>query len=361
MIVETRIPTRGPDAVVLFIASDGGAAVEAEVQQDGEDVARPLDVGPAVECAGTSLRSVLVDGLTPATTCRVSVWQGNSGNDLTTSTLPRIGSALRFRYGILSDPHCSLRDDIAPGGRMFSHSLQLLETSLQRLHHMGVDFVAIPGDLVNAGRDDEIEAAKRVIDASPVPCRALVGNHESRPEPFIEAFGLPTCGYYSFDHKGLHFICIRGRTSGDLLPDRDQHAWFRDDLTAHSATPTIIFSHYCLAEMPYIAREDDYHVANVAEMSSLLRAHPQVKAVFAGHKNLPSLRRDAHVAHVLCPQIVGYSAEFDVVDIHEDGLMRRIHQIAELDLLWLSRGMLDEARASYRFGEEEARNFVHEW
>ena len=83
-----------------------------------------------------------------------------------------------------------------------------------------------------------------------------------------------------------------------------------------------------------------------------------MKAVFAGHKNIPSLRMDGHVAHVVCPQVVMYDTAYDVVDVHESGCMRRVFEIDELDLLWCSRELMIESNRTYRFGREEARNFV---
>lgn len=361
MIIDARTPTQGPDSIHVFIASTGEGAVTIDVRADGDERACPVETGSAIDCEGVGLRSIRIDGLTPATAYRVTVSQDNSSLGFRTCTLPKMKSAHRFRFGILSDPHCSIRDDVAPGGRLFPYTTILLETALQRLHEKGVDFVAIPGDLVNAGRDDEIAEAKRIIDASPVPCKVLVGNHESRPREFVEAFGLPTCGYHAFDHKGIHFICIYGRTSSDLLPDCEQNAWLRADLASHQGAPTILFSHYSFCDIPYVAREDEHHFVNIDELSTLLLSQPQVKAVFVGHKNIPSLQMTGHVASILCPQLVNYDNAYDVVDVHERGFMRRIYEIEQLDLLWLSRTMLDDAGVLYRFGEEEARNFVHEW
>jgi len=360
MIIDARSPTQGPHSIHIFIASSGDGPVEAEVQANGDGGARPVQTGGAIECEGASLRSIRIAGLAPATAYRVNVRQADSRCGFYTSTLPLMKSAYRFRFGIISDPHCSIRDDIGPGGRLFSYSTTLLETALQRMHDKGLDFVAILGDLVDKGSDDEIAEAKRIIDASPIPCKVLVGNHESRPKEFIKAFGLPECGYYSFDHKGMHFICIYGRTPRDLLPVREQSAWLRTDLARHQDSPTILFSHYCFCEMPDIAREDDHHFVNADEMSTLLLSQPQVKAVFAGHKNIPSLQRNGHVANILCPQLVNYDNAYDVVDVHESGFMRRIYEVERLDLLWRSR-TLAGANSQYRFGKAEARNFVHEW
>ena len=358
MIIDARTPTQGPNSIHIFIASNGAGAVAADVQGEGDDSARPVETGSAINCEGVSLRSIRIDDLTPATAYRVNVRQDDSSFGFHTSTLPQMKSAPRFCFGILSDPHCSIRDDIGPGGRLFACTSILLESALQRLHEKGVDFVAIPGDLVDTGRDDEIAEAKRIIDASPVPCKVLVGNHESRPKEFLKAFDLPTCGYYSFDHKGIHFICIYGRTSSDLLPDCEQNAWLRADLACHQDAPTILFSHYSFCKIPYVVREDEHHFVNVEELSALLLSQSQVKAVFVGHKNIPSLQMTGHVANILCPQMINYDNAYDVVDVHESGFMRRIYEIEQLDLLWRSRMETD---IPYRFGKAEARNFVHEW
>jgi len=361
VIIDAKVPTRGPNDLTLFVASDGVDSVKAVIAQEDEQTPQPIPLDSVGRNSAVNLQSIHIDGLVPATNYRILIWQNDSKNELRTSTLRKIESAHLFRFGILSDPHCSVRDDIGRGGRLFRYSFQLLETSLHQLHRKNVEFVAIPGDLVNSCVDEEIREAKRIIEVSPVPCRVLVGNHESRSKEFIEAFGLPTCGYYSFNHKSIHFICIHTKTPDDLLPDRAQYRWLINELAEHQDTTTIIFSHYCLGDVPYIAREKDCHVTNVKEISALLRSHPQVKAVFAGHKNMPSLRMDGHVAHVVCPQVVVYDTAYDVVDVHESGCMRRVFEIDELDLLWCSRELTVESNRVYRFGREEARNFVLDW
>lgn len=113
--------------------------------------------------------------------------------------------------------------------------------------------------------------------------RPTPGNHEYlTPDAagyhgyFGAAAGPDRRGYYSFDHRGWHFISLNSNI--DAGPDSPQVAWLQADLAASSSTAcTLAFWHY-----PVFSSGRHGNIAHMAPVFAVLQA-AGVDLVLVGH------------------------------------------------------------------------------
>jgi 3',5'-cyclic-AMP phosphodiesterase len=108
------------------------------------------------------------------------------------------------------------------------------------------------GDISHSSRPAEFDTAQQLINTARVGQSFYVpGEHDIATDDgalYQDHFGKDTQGngWYSFDHKGVHFIglnnCLQIDAMGNL--GSDQLAWLKKDLASLSAsTPIIVFAH----------------------------------------------------------------------------------------------------------------------
>lgn len=132
------------------------------------------------------------------------------------------------------------------------------------------DFVLYGGDLAQLGKPGELALGKQLIDEVKAPMRMIVGEHDwylDMGDQWRESFGPD---YYSFDHKGIHFVALNSVVEKDFwtakgytpeermaivagLDDNRQSPfevgeaqrdWLRGDLEkVDKKTPIVVFSH----------------------------------------------------------------------------------------------------------------------
>ena len=193
------------------------------------------------------------------------------------------GAAADFTFLLCSDLHAQ---DVPQGER-------ILRDILAAARGANADFIVQLGDFL---RPDA--AALRAIweDKDPETGFAggrylAIGNHDldsfSR-EAFCKAFidtsdpHTPTADpYYSFDHKGVHFVFLDGNlTNTTFRLDDAQLAWLRHDLEAAQCR-CLLFSHESI----------DHELANGREIQTLLgevnraAGWRKVVAAFSGHNH----------------------------------------------------------------------------
>ena len=132
------------------------------------------------------------------------------------------------------------------------------------------DFILYGGDLGQLGKAAEIDHGAEILSALHSPIRMMLGEHDyyyDLGEHWSKRFGDK---YYSFDHKGVHFIVLnsiltdeewihkwktpeeRMNTMAGLddpngspfMVGAFQRAWLKNDLsTIKKETPIVVFSH----------------------------------------------------------------------------------------------------------------------
>ena len=210
-----------------------------------------------------------------------------------------------FTFAFLTDIH------LQPERQAVEGFLKAIDT----LNQIGPDFVLTGGDLVmdvldqRYGRADSLFKLYRDISGKlEMPVYNAVGNHEvygwHRQEKGLEDH--PEYGkgmyeerigerYYSFDHKGWHFMVLdgiyrgaEGRYVGRI--DEDQLQWIRDDLEkTDRETPIVIAVHIPfitsmtqLQKGSQVANSSGLTIANSKEVLDLFMPY-KLRLVLQGH------------------------------------------------------------------------------
>jgi len=116
------------------------------------------------------------------------------------------------------------------------------------------DFIIHTGDVSQLSKDEEFDDSEQMLREANLPVFFIPGEHDMLdPEggkAFLKRFGKGTqgAGWYSFDHRGVHFIALVN--VADLKPGgmgnlgAEQLRWLKADLAdKHSSTPIVVFAH----------------------------------------------------------------------------------------------------------------------
>src|SRR3954470_9478290 len=116
------------------------------------------------------------------------------------------------------------------------------------------DFIIHTGDVSQLSRDAEFDDAEQMLKAAGLPVFFIPGEHDMLDadggKAFLSRFGKGSkgAGWYSFDHRGVHFVALVN--VADLKPGgmgnlgAEQLKWLKADLAGRSSsTPIVVFAH----------------------------------------------------------------------------------------------------------------------
>jgi 3',5'-cyclic AMP phosphodiesterase CpdA len=153
------------------------------------------------------------------------------------------------------------------------------------------DLVLVTGDLAHRGTPEEYANLRALLAPLPMPMLVIAGNHDERG-PLAEAFAdhayLPQSGFlhYAVEDYPLRLVgldtVIAGETGGTLCAERI--AWLEATLAAAPRRPTAIFMHHPPFDTG-IEGMDAHGLdeAASAALAEVVRRHPQVERILAGH------------------------------------------------------------------------------
>jgi len=169
------------------------------------------------------------------------------------------------------------------------------------------DFVVFGGDLAQLGKREELDHGAEILSHLKGPLRAVMGEHDyylDLGEYWSQLYGPH---WYSFDHKGVHFVALNSILTTDewtfhrwptaeqrmlemagldnpngspfMVGDK-QRAWLAEDLAKVSKdTPLIVFSHSPLQK---IYRGWNFWTEDAEQAQALLRPFKSVNVIY-GH------------------------------------------------------------------------------
>jgi predicted phosphodiesterase len=114
------------------------------------------------------------------------------------------------------------------------------------------DLLLHTGDITQSSKPGEFDTAQQIIkDAKAGETFYVPGEHDTATDDGVlyrERYGKGTVGngYYSFDHKGVHFVGLNNVQQIDAMGKlgAEQLAWLKNDLASRSAsTPIVLFAH----------------------------------------------------------------------------------------------------------------------
>ena len=162
------------------------------------------------------------------------------------------------------------------------------------------DFIVFTGDLTHT-TDDPGERRKRlagfrdIVSALKVKqVRFMPGEHDAaldRGAAYKEFFGET---FYSFDHKGVHFIAVDNVSDSGARIGEEQLAWMKADLAGRPKdSPIVVLAHRPLFDL---APKWDWATRDGAQAIDLLMQYPKV-TVFYGHIHQEHHHMTGHIAH----------------------------------------------------------------
>ena len=114
------------------------------------------------------------------------------------------------------------------------------------------DLLLHTGDITHSSKPAEFDTAQQIVSGAKAGEMFYVpGEHDTASDDgalYLERFGKGTMGtgWYSFAHKGVHFVGLNNSQQIDKMGmlGADQLAWLKNDLGAlSSSTPIVIFAH----------------------------------------------------------------------------------------------------------------------
>jgi 3',5'-cyclic AMP phosphodiesterase CpdA len=162
------------------------------------------------------------------------------------------------------------------------------------------EFIVFTGDLTHT-TDDPAERRRRLAEFKSIVAelkvktvRFMPGEHDAsldRGAAYKELFGET---FYTFDHKGVHFIAIDNVSDPGAKIGDEQLAWLRADLARlDRQAPIVVLTHRPLFDL---APKWDWATRDGAQAVELLMPFANV-TVFYGHIHQEHHQMTGHIAH----------------------------------------------------------------
>lgn len=184
------------------------------------------------------------------------------------------------------------------------------------------DLVVISGDLADTPTAEEYDHLKRLLAPLELPFVSIPGNHDSR-EMMRAAF--PQAAYafaagplnQKVEIGGLDLVLldssVPGKPHGDL--DAATLQWFEATLASSPDRPALLFLHH----PPFktgIWHMDRQNLLNAGDLAPIVRRHPRVQLIAAGHVHRATLTMFAGVPATICPA-PNHAVDLDLEQLRE--------------------------------------------
>jgi 3',5'-cyclic AMP phosphodiesterase CpdA len=190
------------------------------------------------------------------------------------------------------------------------HTTAHLERAVEHLKALrpAPDVVLVTGDLADHGRVDEYERLGAILARLAMPVYVIPGNHDDRANLRRVFDRQPHLGQngdfiqYTVEDWPLRLVAL-----DTLVPGSDRGllcagrlSWLEERLAEAPERPTLIFMHH----PPFvtgIGSMDGMGLDGIDALAAVIRRHPQVERVVAGHIHRPIVRRFAGTVACVCP------------------------------------------------------------
>jgi hypothetical protein len=162
------------------------------------------------------------------------------------------------------------------------------------------EFIVFTGDLTHTTDDPgerrrRLAGFKEIVGALKVKqVRFMPGEHDAALDQgaaYKEFFGET---FYSFDHKGVHFIAVDNVSDPGARIGEEQLRWMKSDLAARPKdSPIVVLTHRPLFDL---VPKWDWATRDGQEAMDILLQYPKV-TVFYGHIHQEHHHMTGHIAH----------------------------------------------------------------
>jgi Icc protein len=207
-----------------------------------------------------------------------------------------------FSFVQISDSHIGFNK---AANQDVTGTLKLAIDKIDRLPAMP-ELLLHTGDITHSSKPAEFDSAQQIVKTARVGATFYVpGEHDTASDDgalYRERFGKGTTGsgWYSFTHKGVHFVGLNNVLQIDAMGrlGPEQLKWLKDDLAAQSpSTPIVIFAHIPLW---MVYPQWGWGTQDGAEALSYLKRFGSV-TVLNGHIHQVVQKVEGHVAfHTAC-------------------------------------------------------------
>jgi 3',5'-cyclic-AMP phosphodiesterase len=194
------------------------------------------------------------DGIDRRGFLRCMAWAGTgvvwtvAGGVPTSKLLGQTSGAEGFQFVQISDSHIGFNK---PANSDVNATLQ---AAIERINALpkAPEFLIHTGDLTHMAKASEFDTLGQLLQgANPKEVHYVPGEHDNAADDgkeYLARFGKGTkgTGWYSFDHKGVHFVGLVNSAALEGMGKlgADQLAWLKDDLNGRSSsTPVVLFAH----------------------------------------------------------------------------------------------------------------------
>ncbi|UTD27845.1 phosphodiesterase [Bradyrhizobium sp. WD16] len=199
----------------------------------------------------------------------------------------------------------------APGARAYNRvdtaaALSACVAELNRLQPRP-ELVVISGDLADTPSAEEYDHLRALLAPLSLPYVIVPGNHDSRelmraafPGQHYATTSGPLNQVSSCDQLDLILLdsSVPGSPHGELTDET--LAWLDASLAAAPSRPALAFLHH----PPFrtgIWHMDRQNLRNADALAEIVRRHPRLKLIAAGHVHRATLTTFAGVAATICP------------------------------------------------------------
>ncbi|MEM6632411.1 MAG: metallophosphoesterase [Bacteroidota bacterium] len=210
-----------------------------------------------------------------------------------------------FKVGLIADPHKDIVFDAD----------ERLATFMEACDQEKPDFILQMGDFCFPKAKNK--AFLHLYTALPGPCYHILGNHDmdvSSKDKTVDFWGAEKA-YYSFDHKGIHFVVLDANflyQDGKFIPyeeanfyvdrslrtyiDPIQIEWLKEDLET-TPFPTLVFSHQSLSHDVW-GIKNRLAIQKIMEEENARSGFSKIVACFNGHNHIDFQREINGISYI---------------------------------------------------------------
>jgi 3',5'-cyclic AMP phosphodiesterase CpdA len=250
-----------------------------------------------LKIAGTSLGIGALYSVLPkplkGETAEMARWLGASNGE----------QASPFTFVQMSDAHVGFNGPPDPlGTKAFERAVELINGLPQQ-----PDLVLFTGDLTHDTEDKDVHA-QRMKQFLEISRRLRVGKimhvpgeHDAGLDggAMYREFLKET--YYSFDHRGIHFIALDNVSRAKPEVGKEQLAWLKSDLARFPKTaPIVVFTHRPLFDLK---PEWEWFTSDGDDVMNLLAPYDNVTVLY-GHIHRDHEHEQGHAHHYAARSLI---------------------------------------------------------
>ena len=263
--------------------------------------------------------------------------------------------SLNFRFAVVSDLHIALPHTIwdhPSRFHMVEVSIPALESVLEHLKTLALDFLLLPGDLTQHGEPDNHAWLQERLSQLPFPVYVVPGNHDV-PSTLADGHSIAAADFPHYYRKfgynnseQLYYTCEvlpgvrliglnsnssdeQGQQVGRL--DDTQLGWLKEVLAKAKDELVLVMVHHNVVEhLPNQSRHPlarRYMLENAQVLLQLLR-DSGVQLVFTGHLHVQDIAYWEGVYDITTGSLVSYPHPYRVLPFDRDNQGRNWLQIS---------------------------------